>query len=133
MTAPHIVTIKHDPESHAFDCHDECTAALSCPGVIDSCRCWMECTTCHDTCRDMSSDALDDFDDRLHEEGEAHGIEHQHIDGMWMTPSERCITQELEHDADYLVSDLPDGEHSVDLDCDEGFVYVTPATATKDA
>lgn len=129
----HVVMIKHDPESHEYDCHDECTASLTCPCVDDACRCWFECATCRDATRDMDGGALDEFDDRLYEEGEAHGVEHQRIDGMWMTPTDRCIGHELETNASELIYDLPDGEHPVDLDCDDGFVYITPIRPAKEA
>lgn len=130
--APHVVTIKHDAESHEYDCHDDCTATLTCPGVTDSCRCWWECTACWDARKGLDADALDEYDDRLSEEGEAHGVEHQHIDGMWMTPTDRCLTSSLDTDADELVDALPDGDHLVDLDCQDGFVYVTAIKPTRD-
>ena len=123
-TTTHTMTIHHDAESHAYDCHDDCTVTLACSGVTDACRCWWECTTCHDASQEMDTAELDDFNDHLHEAGEAHGVEHQHIDGKWMTPTVSCITQMLDHDASYLVGDLPEGTHEVDLDCDEGFVHV---------
>ena len=124
----HTVTIKHDQESHACGdgCHDECTADLQCSGVTDACRCWWECDTCREAMRGLDVDALADFEENLDTEGEAHGKEHQRIDGMWMTPTAQCLTQALETDAYDLVHTLPEGEHSVDIDCDEGYVYITP-------
>lgn len=120
----HTVTIKHDPESHEFDCHDDCTASLTCFGVTDACRCWWECDACREATAGMTDEQRDDYDEQLWDTSEAHGVEHQHIDGMWMTESNDCLTQALDSDAGYLVDTLPDGEHPVDIDCQEGFVYV---------
>ena len=124
MSAPHILTITHNAESHEYDCHDDCTATLTCPGVTDSCRCWWECATCHEVTKSMDDDVLDEYDDQRAEAGEAHGVEHQHIDCMWMTPTDRCITQDLEHDAFEWISVLSEGAHEVDLDCEEGFITI---------
>lgn len=126
--AHHTVTIKHDPESHECDCHDDCTAELHCPGVQDTCRCWWECDTCRDAVKGMDDQARDDYDERLWDTSEAHGVEHQHIDGMWMTAGNSCVVHELESDAGELVDTLPDGEHPIDYDCDDGFVYVRALT-----
>lgn len=123
MTTPHTVTIKHDPESHEVDCHDECTATLTCSGVTDNCRCWWECDTCREASR-VDGDDADEYADRLDEYSEAHGVEHQHIDGMWMVPTDRCLGAEMESDVGYLVDALSDGDHPVELDCEDGFVYV---------
>lgn len=121
----HTVTIKHDPESHEIeDCHDDCEATINCPGVLDSCRAWWECQQCRDEAETLSGEALDDREERLYDEEEAHGVEHQRIDGRWMTPTDRCIGIEFETDANDLVWSLPDGTFPVDLECDEGFVYV---------
>ena len=123
----HTLTIRHDPESHAYDCHDDCTATLTCHGVTDSCRCWYECDACRDVKKGMDDAALDEYDERLWDEGVAHGVEHQHINGMWMTPTDFCLTREMETDAAEHVSDLSDGDYPVELDCDEDFVYVSLA------
>lgn len=126
----HTATITHDPESHAYGegCHDECTAQVTCSGVTDACRCWWECDTCREAMSGLDQDALADFEERLEDEGSAHGKEHQRIDGMWMTPSTQCLTQAMETDAYDLVFRLPDGQHPVDIDCDEGYVYIIPIT-----
>lgn len=124
----HTVTIKHDPASHACGdrCHDECTAEVSCSGVTSRCRCWWECEVCREAMQGLDTDTLADFEERLDEEGESHGQEHQRIDGMWMTPTGQCLTQAIETDAYDLLFSLPDGAYPVAIDCDEGFVYVTP-------
>lgn len=120
----HTAAIRHDPESHALDCHDDCRVSLACPGVTDSCRTWWECTICRDALHGMDEDARDQFDEDLYETEVAHGEEHRQIDGMWMTPSNDCIGLSLDTDAGDLVDTLPDGDHPVDLACDEGFVNV---------
>lgn len=125
----HTVVIKHDPASHEFeDCHDECTATLACPGVTDSCRVWWECTTCREARSKLDGDALGDFDENLHYTGEAHGNDHQWINGVWMTPGGGCYALELESDAADLVWTLPEGEHLVDIDSGDDCTYVTALT-----
>lgn len=127
----HIVRITHDPESHAAaeDCHDDCTAEVICPGVTEACRCWWECGTCRDVRVGMSTAERAENDDRLLDDGEAHGVDHLWIDGMWMTPGTSCISAAMDTDADQLVDRLPTGDHPVDLECEEGFVYVRVATS----
>lgn len=125
-TEPHVVTIKHDAESHVYHCHDDCTAVVTCPGVTNACRCWLECTTCRDATAGLDDEARGDYDERLYDQQEAHGEEHQRIDGMWMTPTDHCLSQELDTDADELVYTLDEGEHPVDVNCEESFVYVRP-------
>jgi len=129
----HTVTIKHDPESHEIEgCHDDCEAIVQCTGVTDECRTWWECTICRDTYHGLDEDGRDQFDEDLYETEVAHGVEHKRIDGMWMTPSNACLSRTLDNDAGELAYTLPDGEHPVDIDCDEGFVTVT-ATAPEGA
>ena len=133
----HVVRIKHDPESHEYDCHDDCAAEVICPGVTNACRTWWECNRCRAVLRRVDAHGADLYDDRLSERGEAHGVDHEHIDGMWMTPSDQCLSTACdEHDAGELVSVLPDGDHPVDLDWEEGFLMVRligPTPAAKEA
>lgn len=129
LVALHTVTIKHDPASHAEDCHDDCTVDVHCPGVTDKCRTWWECNVCRIAMASMDSDDRAKWEDLMYDEddGAWHGVDHSHIDGMWMTPSEDCLlTSSLDNNADDLVYELPEGVHPVDLDCDEGFVNVIP-------
>lgn len=130
--APHVVTIEHDSKSHEYDCHEHCTASLSCPGVADHCRCWLECTVCRDAAQGMDAEAMDEYDEALYRDGDAHGEEHQRIDGMWMTPTDRCLSQELDTDASELVGVLAEGDHPVDIQCEEDFVYVTAIRSGRD-
>lgn len=123
----HMVRVTHDAESHEYDCHDDCKVQIICTGVTDACRTWWECPVCQDARAALDGDDLDDFDEALHEAGEVHGIDHQWIDGMWMTPSEDCLgSNMLDNDAHDLVDELATGDHPVDLTCDDGFVYVRP-------
>lgn len=119
----HLLRIVHDPESHELeDCHDGCKAEVVCPGVTDSCRVWWECDPCAVQRDAMSAASRDEYDVRLDESGEAHGVDHQWIDGMWMTPGTTCIAYAMDTDADEFVDELAAGDYPVDLDCDEGFV-----------
>lgn len=126
----HSVTITHDPASHKLGCHDECTEQVTCTGVTDACRCWWRCDTCHTIREGLSDEEITAFDERLEDEEHAHGKEHQRIDGDWMTPSNQCLVHVMENDAYELVFRLPDGVHPVDIDSDEGFVYVTAIEPT---
>jgi hypothetical protein len=128
MSSGHTVTIKHDAESHEYDCHDACEATVECSGVTDTCRVWWECDTCRAAKKDMTDERRDDYDEQLWDTSEAHGVEHQHIDCVWMTPGDSCLVYELETDASDLVPTLPDGVHPVGIDCDDGFVYVQALT-----
>lgn len=122
----HVLRITHDPESHAEaeDCHDGCTAEVICPGVTNFCRVWWECDECQAVRDQLDELELDHFDDQLYEDGEAHGVDHQRIDGMWMTPGTTCFAHELETNAHDFVDELAAGDHPIDLDCDEGYVYL---------
>lgn len=123
--AQHVVRIKHDPESHEYDCHDDCTAEVICNGVTDLCRTWWECSTCRTLLDGMDSLERADYLETLDEEDEAHGEDHQHIDGMWMTPTNRCLSvMREEDDAAELIHSLPDGDFPVSLDWDEGYLLV---------
>jgi len=128
--APHILRIKHDQACHEDDCHDECSAELICPGATEACQVWWECPKCQETARGLDGDAYDDWMDRMWDEDDEawHGLDHSRIDGDWMVKSDppQCMTYALEHNAYDLVDALPEGDHEVDLDCDEGFVYVIP-------
>lgn len=125
----HVVRITHDPESHTIeDCHDDCAADLICNGVTDACRVWRECARCRAVLGRVDEHGRDLYDDRLYERGEAHGAEHQRLDGMWMTPTDECIGSACdEHDAYYLVAELPEGDYPVSLDWEEGYVTVRRA------
>lgn len=131
----HLLRVKHDATSHEFDCHDECVAEVVCPGVTADCRTWWSCTECDRATAAMSADEVAEYDDDLSESGEAHGVQHQRIDGMWMTPGHTCLAYSLENDADEVAfhsgEALPDGEHAVDLDCSDGFVYLLTAPPTE--
>lgn len=123
----HILRIKHDAESHEIEnCHDDCEADVICPGVTDTCRAWWECGDCLKASRNLSGEALENFDEQLYDQGEAHGKDHQRIDGMWMTPTTECISSAMKHNGGDFIDQLPDGDHPCDLDCEEGFVYVIP-------
>lgn len=126
----HVLRIKHDPESHELeDCHDDCTAEVVCAGVTDACRTWWECDRCRAVLRRVSDAAAEEYDERIHERGTAHRQEHQHIDGMWMTPSNQCLSTACdEHNGHDFVSELPAGDHPVTLDWEEGYVTVYPTT-----
>ena len=116
--AAHRAEVKHDPESHAYDCHDDCTVSIICPGVTDDCRTWWGCLNHkHPSPEDSDWDEIS-----------AHGERHAWIDGQWMTPSEQCIGHTLDTDADEMTDTHPDGLYVVDLDCDEGFVRVIPVS-----
>ncbi len=120
----HLLRIVHDAESHEYDCHDGCEADVICPGVVDSCRTWWECDTCRIARRAMTLDQLEDHDEQLYAAGEAHGVDHQRIDGVWMTPGTTCLAYSLESNAGDFVDELPDGDHMVDLDYDDGYVHL---------
>lgn len=121
----HVVRIKHDAESHEIEnCHDDCRAEVVCMGTTDRCRIWWECTRCRKVMERLGDQDWR-YDDRLDERGKAHGVEHQHIDGRWMTEGSQCFIDACdEHDAGDLVAGLPDGEYPVDLEWEEGYVTV---------
>lgn len=93
--------------------------AIECPGVTSACECWEECGTCARTLTDEQQDALD-------ETGEAHGEEHQSIDGMWMIRTGKCLSVicDWHEGATELLHDekLTAGRHAVAYDCEEGYV-----------
>lgn len=122
MSEPHKVKVAHDAASHDFGCHDDCEVEIICPGVTDSCRCWQECEDCR---KARTRVDLEAFDERLREAGEAHGIDHEWIDGVWMTPTRACVTAALESDAGDLVYTLPEGLHPISVDCEDDFVHVS--------
>lgn len=129
----HAAVVAHSPDCEPGDRHSECHITLVCPGVTDDCRCWWECGTCQAATADMDADDLDAFDDNLDESGEAHGVEHQRIDGMWMVPTDVCISQEMDSDAHELTFALPDGTYPVSFESDEGFLTVQIVQATNGA
>ena len=123
----HVVRIKHDPESHEIeDCHDDCTAEVICLGTTDACRTWWECRRCMRVLSRVDQAGAFEYDDRVDERGGvAHGVDHQRIDGMWMTPSETCLSRAAEDDDSYdLIYDLADGDHPVTIDYEEGYLSV---------
>ena len=128
-TVRHVVRIKHDPESHAEDCHDDCRAEVICLGVTDACRTWWECGRCMKVLNRLNDAGALEYDERVDERGGlAHGVDHQRIDGMWMTLSEMCLSRAAEEDdAYYLIPDCADGDHPVTIDYEEGYLSVHPA------
>ena len=123
--AQHIVRVQHDPESHEYDCHDDCTARVICNGVTDACRVWWECERCQEVLARLDSSGKDEYHERLHERGEAHGRDHEHINGVWMTPGHQCLSVACEEDdALDLVPQLPDGDYPVSIDWEEGYLMV---------
>lgn len=89
MTAPKVqpphvlvVTASDDPDWPKY--------SIECPGVTNDCRSWEPCgAACP---RPMT----DEQNDRLYEDGESHGVEHQRIQGEWMVPTERCFVAHFE-------------------------------------
>ncbi len=59
---------------------------LECPGVTDDCRAYEDCVADADEVAALDR-AADDGDDTP----TAHGVEHRHIDGMWMAATDHCL------------------------------------------
>lgn len=79
--APHILVVTDMGEE--WPRYD-----LECPGVSDWCREWRPCEPCS---KRAAED--EDFDEQLYDAEEAHGVDHQKIQGEWMTPTERCLAR----------------------------------------
>jgi len=104
--------------------------AIECPGVTALCRMWVECETCYPRQRPEGFD-YEAWDEGMHNaDGMVHGAEHNYIDGLWMTPTDRCFVSWAEGMVESAADlGLGPGRHPVDYEFDEGFVYLAPLAA----
>ncbi len=88
-----------------------------------TCIAWWECLAC------STSEEFEELKEQLYGNGETviHGIAHQMIDGMIAHVGKACVTQCLDREFDFDPEELSVGDHPVDYDCDEGWVYITLA------
>jgi hypothetical protein len=75
---PHILVVTG--EYDIGDQIDDRKYEIECPGVTDACAMWIPC--------DCAAAARPD---QLWEDPVAHGVEHQNIDGEWMTQTDQCL------------------------------------------
>jgi hypothetical protein len=104
---PHtlVVTGAYHPDEDV----DDRDYTIVCAGVTDACRRWEDCTVADCT---VTAEYQHSARDAL-----GHGQRHNHIDGVWMTPTDRGMY--VGHDgvpeaADHL--DLTAGVYPVDVD-----------------
>lgn len=103
-TAPHVLVITGEEDHRDYD--------IECPGVTDDCRAYGGCN-CPES-RDQHGDALWD-------NAEAHGVEHKHIDGEWMRPTDQCYVSTSDNLPDVCEElakreQLGPGRHPIDFD-----------------
>ena len=124
------------PEDRKVWDRDRMQVAIECSGVTRSCRTWWECRKpCDDERARLGLDP-DSYDEHLWEFGEAHGVEHERINGEWMTPSDppTCIGHTLDNayeSAQEVAAfdlDCKPGRYQIDLDTDDFGVTVRLAT-----
>lgn len=87
-----VATIDKCPDCPTDGLCDDCgddpqlDYAIECPGVTPACALWLECSTCYVPRVGLAAERREE----LEQTGEAHGVEHQWIDGRWMTPTTDC-------------------------------------------
>jgi hypothetical protein len=91
---------------------DQVQYTVVCPGD-GQCYLWWECKQCIDDKHEPTDDEED--------EGEyfRHGIEHQNIEGDWMTPSTQCAAIHSDSCSDALQEEAEHagvGTHQIELD-----------------
>jgi hypothetical protein len=104
---PHILTVTETTYRDIDDVEIEYDYALTCPGVTDHCRAFVDCVA-----NDDEREFLEDADDPI-----AHGKKHIMIDALWMAATDDCLYvghDNLPDEAARL--GLPAGYHAVDVD-----------------
>jgi len=87
---------------------------IECPGVTKACRMWLTCQTCQSLDYDLD-------DDGKTVAPVVHGVEHQSIEDMWMTPTDNCFVQVNDYLAEAAEPlNLKPGRYPVGFDFGDG-------------
>lgn len=125
-TARHVLVVTGEHR-------DDQTYSIECPGISGTCRMWVECSICYPQKWPDGFD-FEAWDDRMWDgDGMAHDVEHEHIDGSWMVPTDRCFVRYAEGMEESAVDlGVGPGRYPVEHQFDEGFVTLTLAEVTKE-